>query len=272
VNALARRCVDDTVPDRAVPVQGADMDEAADHLVRKRVTHLDNLGERLREPRVARIVQAVLLGDRGETLDRGSDDFRYVQDLGLLSEGPDGLTASNPMYADVLTRELTVDVQSVVPRPAWPWKRADGTLDFPALIEAWRRWWRENADVLERGWAEGYPEAVPHLMLLAFLQRVVNGGGTVDREFAVGRGAIDLVVHFGGRRHVVEVKRVPNAKVSLESVVDAGIAQLKRYLDGLGEDEGWLVVFDQRPDRPWEERRWTREAEVGGKRLHLVGG
>ncbi len=52
-----------------------------------------------------------------------------------------------------------------------------------------------------------YPETVAHLALMAFLQRVVDGGGQVQREFAAGRGAVDLVVHFGGERFVVEIKR-----------------------------------------------------------------
>jgi hypothetical protein len=79
-------------------------------------------------------------------------------------------------------------------------------------------------------------------------------------------------VRFGGERHVVEVKRIPSDRVALESVVQAGTAQLARYLDRLGDAEGWLVVFDQRPGRTWEERTWTREVEVDGKRLHVVGG
>jgi len=36
-----------------------------------------------------------------------------------------------------------------------------------------------------------YPEAVPHFGLLAWLERVANGGGRVDREFAVGPGRLD---------------------------------------------------------------------------------
>jgi len=272
VNALAARCVDVTVTDPAVPIDAAAIDEAAEHLVRTRVTHLDNLGERLREPRVARIMQAVLLGDESEAMSRTSDDFLYVRDLGLLAEGPSGLGAANPMYAEILTRQLTVDVQSSIARPEWPWKRTDGTLDFPALMEAWRAWWRLHADSIRRDWADGYPEAVPHLMLLAFLQRVVNGGGTVDREFASGRGRIDLVVRYAGRTHVVEVKRVPPDRVTPERVIEEGVVQLAGYLDTLGEAEGWLVVFDQRSGRTWDERMWTLEREVRGKRLHLVGG
>ena len=41
-----------------------------------------------------------------------------------------------------------------------------------------------------------YHEVAPQLVLMAYLQRVVNGGGTVDREYGVGRGRIDLLVRW----------------------------------------------------------------------------
>jgi hypothetical protein len=43
-------------------------------------------------------------------------------------------------------------------------------------------------------------------------------------------------------------------------------------LDTVGLDHGWLVVFDVRPDRSWEERLWEREAEFEGKRIIVIGG
>ncbi|MDP6367831.1 MAG: hypothetical protein QF787_17130, partial [Nitrospinota bacterium] len=49
---------------------------------------------------------------------------------------------------------------------------------------------------------------LPHLSFMAFLQRVVNGGGEVLREYAAGRKAVDLVVTYGPDRFVVELKRV----------------------------------------------------------------
>jgi hypothetical protein len=271
VNALAARCVDVTVVDQREPVRAHHVDEAAEHLIRARVTHLDNLAERLREPRVARVLQAVLLGEGAETVDRRQDDFRYVLDLGLLTDTPSGLAPANPMYGEVMTRELTVNVQAAVPLPPRRWRRDDGSLDVPELLAAWRDCWRQNADVLDLAWAEGYPEAIPHLVLLAFLQRVVNGGGSVHREFALGRGAVDIVVEYAGQRHVIEVKRVAKAKVSLDSVVESGIVQLAGYLDTIGASEGWLIVFDQRSDRSWEGRLWAREVTREGKRLHLIG-
>lgn len=50
-----------------------------------------------------------------------------------------------------------------------------------------------------------------------------------------------------------------------------GVAQLGRYLDTVGLDHGWLVVFDVRPDQPWEARLWTATHEVDGKRVVVLG-
>src|SRR5204862_7527990 len=39
-----------------------------------------------------------------------------------------------------------------------------------------------------------------------FRSRVVNGGGRVEREYGLGRGALDLVIEWRGARHAIEVK------------------------------------------------------------------
>ncbi len=269
VNALARICVRELVVERTEPVTLSHVETARERLILARTTHLDSLSVRLQEPRVARIVEVVLLGDAPESIPYGSDDFQYVVDLGLVRRGLDGAEAANPIYREVLVRQLTYQAQSAVPRPAWPWSTPEGRLDFPALLDAFRAWWRENADILPDQ-MPGYPEAVPHLALCAFLQRVVNGGGRVHREFAAGRGAMDLLVVYGPDRFVVEIKRV-RSRDALETVVSRGTTQLSRYLDTLGLHEGWLVVFDVRPDRTWEDRLWAHDLEVEGKVLHVLG-
>jgi hypothetical protein len=106
---------------------------------------------------------------------------------------------------------------------------------------------------------------------MAFLQKVVNGGGRVTREFAGARGAIDLLVEYCGERHVIELKRVRPAHDAPARVREAGVRQLCRYLDTVGERHGWLLIFDQREGRTWEERLWAEELEVDGRMLHLRG-
>ena len=268
VNALADLCVTDLVPDRATPITQAHVDAAREQLILARRTHLDNLAERLKEPRVARVVEAALLGEDHDISYR-SDAFQYVVDLGLLRLGPDGAEAANPIYREVLVRELTYDMQLRARPPVRTWTDAAGHLDFAGLLEAFRGWWHTNAGALVRQ-APGYPEAVPHLALNAFLQRVVNGGGRVHREFATDRGAMDLLVVYGPERFGIEIKRVRDHD-GLETIVSGGVAQLCGYLESLGLDHGWLVVFDVRVGRSWDERLWQREVTHAGRTVTVLG-
>ena len=267
-NALAQECTEELVTDPDRTITAAHVDEAKERLILARTTHLHSLSERLKEPRVAKIVQAVVATD--EPVDYESDDFQYVVDMGLLRRGPDGAEASNPIYREILVRQLSYNTQANLARPWWPWALPDGRLDFPALLDAFLGWWRENAAEL-LSLRTPYPEIVPHLALMAFVQRVVNGGGRVTREFAAGRGAIDLLIEYGPERFVLEIKRVRD-RDSLESVREKGARQLARYLDTVSLREGWLVIFDARSGRSWQDRLWREDLEREGKVLRLRGG
>jgi len=271
VNALARTVVMEEIPDPATPVTVAHVDGARDRLVLARTTHLDSLAQRLREPRLAPILRAILLGDEHWNIRYDSDDFQYAVDLGLVRRGASGAEVMNPLYREVLARQLSLQAEAMIPPAWWPWRRPDGGLDFDALVTAFVGWWRQNADMLVLHEDEPYKEAAAHLAFMGFLQRLVNGGGSVEREYAAGRGRVDLVAHWGGERFVAELKRVPPGRRSLAEVRKEGIAQLAGYLDTLGLAEGWLLVFDQTPGRTWKQRCWRREVRVGDKRLHLRG-
>lgn len=269
VNALARIAVMELVPDLSQPIGADTVDVAKERLIQSRTTHLDALAERLKEARVARMIQPILLGDERVAYD--SDDFQYVVDLGLVRRGRDGAEAANPLYREVLARQLSYNVQENLPRPRWRWQTPSGGLDMHALVAAFLQWWRENAAIVEQYADRGYAEAVPHLAFMGFLQRVVNGGGTVHREFSAGRGRVDLLVTYGCERFVVELKRVPPQHRTLEAVREDGVEQLSEYLRTLGVAEGWLIIFDQRADRTWEDRLWAEERARDGLALHLFG-
>src|SRR5690606_41294174 len=134
---------------------------------------------------------------------------------------------------------------------------------MPKLMADWQVFWREDGHLAADGFH--YREAGPHLMLMAFLQRVVNGGGTVMREYGLGRGAPDLVVEWQGRRHAIEVK-LRRDTVTEQRALD----QATGYLDRLGLPEGWLVMFDLRSTLPWAERLTTRTVEHRGKQVSIV--
>ncbi len=262
-NALADQIVRRDVPDRTVEITAAHVDAAKETIILERRTHIDSLMARLREERVQRILAPMLVGDRA-TEDVLDDDFAYVLGLGFLRSEGGRYEIANPIYAEVLPRALTHTQQlQIVNEPAW-YVRPDGSLDMAKLMRDWQVFWRKDGHLAAAGFR--YREAGPHLMLMAFLQRVVNGGGRIEREYGLGRGALDLVVEWCGQSHAIEVK----LRRDTETEQDA-LDQLARYLEHAGLEEGWLVMFDLRSTLPWAERLTTREVEHRGKWVHIVG-
>ena len=265
VNALARWCVEEIHhDDYSRPITAADMHEAKEKIIRERGTHLDSLMERMKEPRVRRIVEPVMLGE-DRPVSRNSDDYLYALDLGLVKEDERRrLIPANPMYSEVIARYLTRDDQDdmLSSVPDTPWATDDG-LDMQGLLLAFQGFWRENAQ-MNRAPFE-YNEAYPHIVLQAFLQRVLNGGGEIIREMALGKGALDLGVLFRGFKYAVEVK----LRYLWDKSPEKALSQVRGYTDRLGVDEGWLVVFDPDMTKAWDEKISREDHSVDGKSIHV---
>jgi type II secretory pathway predicted ATPase ExeA len=272
VNALAYETTWDMKAgrDRSRPVTGEMIQQAKENLILRRVTHLDQLADKLQEPRVRRVVEALLVGDR-EPSAIPPDDLTYVRDLGLVkTEGQ--LAIANPIYQEVIPRELTFSTQlTISEEPAW-YIRPDGRLDLPKLLAAFQQFfWEHSESWLERF---DYKEAGPQLLMQAFLQRIVNGGGRVDREYGLGRRRTDLLVVWnypgGVQRAVIELKLVYG---SLAETLAAGLAQTWAYADASGAEEAHLVlvIFDRTPGKPWAEKIWRRQEEHRGTPITVWG-
>ncbi|MDX9723954.1 MAG: ATP-binding protein [Myxococcota bacterium] len=251
------------VPDRSQNVTRQHVLEAREILIERRDTHLDSLVARLREDRVRRIIEPILTGELKLDSATSDDDFSYVRDLGLVRLDKGQRVIANPIYQEIIPRVLTYQLQSSIPlEPAW-YIAEDGTLDLMKLLEGFVQFWHRNGEVLLRGMP--YQEAAPHLVLMAYLQRVVNGGGHILREFAVGTGRADLVISFGGRDDVLELKLLRD-KYTLED----GKQQVARYAKRLGRDHGYLVIFDNRVGSPWEERGRFEQHQHDGVELTVL--
>ena len=252
------------------PFTERDVYVAREALILRRDTHLDQLADKLREPRVRRVIEPLLGGGDAEYSDR---DFEYVRDLGLVAPGRT-LRVANPIYGEVLPRELTWVLQhEIAPQETAWYVRPDGSLDMDRLLAAFQEFFRQNSEHWIR--RAQYTEAGPQLVLQAFLHRVVNATGRIEREYALGSRRVDLLVVWpreGGRedRAVVECKLVKEGR-SLSRTVEEGLEQTKRYMDISGTDAGHLVVFDLRPDRSWAERIFREERDLEDARVTVWG-
>jgi len=236
-------------------------------IIQRRDTHIDSLLERLKEERVRKIVEPVIVGEE-KGFDFTDNDYQYVLDLGLLKNEKGVLLPSNPIYADVIIRKLSSEPQMTMDSadfpPHAPAYLSAGKLDMKKLLTDFQNFWRENSAIWQERFQ--YKEAAPHLILMAFLQRIINTGGRIDRELATGRGRIDLCIHYQNRKYPVEIKIRRDAKTP-----EQGKQQLADYMDTLGCDKGWLVIFDRRKKTSWKNKIFWKTAKVNDKEIHIAG-
>ena len=141
------------------------------------------------------------------------------------------------------------------------------------LLAAFQEFFREHSE----HWVERfqYKEAGPQLLLQAFLQRVVNSGGRIEREYGLGRMRTDLLIVWpisdgGGRmqKAVIECKVLHRG---LDDMLRTGLRQTRAYMDRCAATEGHLVIFDRRADRSREQKLYWRDQAAGGASVTVWG-
>ena len=260
VNALcASVCFENEAgQDRSRAIEADDIHAARETLILSRRTHLDQLAHKLGEARVRRVIGPILSGGQAQ---HDGPDLEYARDLGLLAADSPARIA-NPIYREVVPRELGYVVQDSLDVDAAWYVDDDGRLDMAKLLTAFRTFFAEHAEHW-LGRFDNYPEAAPQLILQAYLQRIVNGGGRIEREYGLGRGRTDLLVLWpreAGQpsdlweRFVIGCKVLRDSdRKSLAGTVEQGIEQTRAYMEQCGADEGHLVLMDRRSEAPRQD-------------------
>ncbi|MCL2295447.1 MAG: AAA-like domain-containing protein [Spirochaetes bacterium] len=273
VNAIAREITEEILKnDYSISVTKEMAEAAIQNLILTRPTHFDSLLERLKEPRVRKVIEPLILGEESEA--RTSDDYLYVKDLGLIKgEKGEPTIPANPIYAEIIVRFLSEEPQesielSLVNYTVPRYLKA-GKMDMGFLLRDFQAFWRENSEIWINRYEEKifqYAEAAPHLVLQAFLQRVMNGGGQITREMALGSKRADLCIVYDGQKYPIEIKILRN-----EKTITDGIVQTFEYMEKCGADEGWLVVFDRDTKKSWDEKIYIQPKNYNGKLITVVG-
>jgi hypothetical protein len=260
VNALAREVVDELKVPRAQPIEPAHLELARERLILARQTHLDSLVSKLHEPRVRRVLAPLLAGLELEQDLTYGDDVCYVRDLGLIAPN-DPVRPANAIYREVMLRVLSERPAGMIELPQRPYVRADGSLDLRVVLSEFAGFWTQHGEALAGTMA--YHEVACELVLCAWLQRLINGGGHIERQYALGRRRMDVLVRWPPQGNLLAPlslwqREALELKVWREGEacpLEAGLLQLETYLSALGLDHGWLVLFDRRSSRaPIAER------------------
>lgn len=270
VNALAHEIIEEMRVHPPDEITERHFDEAKERLIRTRSMHLDHLVMQLTEPRVERVVEPLLAGTfdgEGQTYE---EDVRYCRELGLVSRQRP-LQIANPIYSETVARALASFAEDRVPVDE-PKELCDldGKLEFEDIFKAFSSFWMTHGVDLARRMS--YPALGPQLVLMAFVQRVIDSKGYMDRVFGVGRGRIELLLRwpfegtFGERAWQKEGVVITNWETGRPDPLSEALPQTERYLDNHKLDHGALVIFDRRDDAP------TVTTRTGFKKIKTPAG
>jgi hypothetical protein len=271
INALAYEIINKILgKDYSIPITDILIDQAADLMIKRRDTHIDSLVDRLKEPRVARVMDSVFASTLSY-IPFNDDDRQYCIDLGLVvSNNNNELRPANAIYREVMVRVITDQIKDIINKtvPELPW--TNGKIIFLSdLLKEFQRFWRKGSlsfPMRKKDFiAYQYDEALYSFILEAFLQRLFNSKAQVLQQLSEGRGAVDIGIIYNKREYIIEIK------LKDHQTTEESLSQLARYLDTNGEKEGWLVIFDRSPKKKWEEKIYWNITEFDGKTIHVVG-
>ncbi len=269
VNAVAKEIIEEILKnDYLKPITKQLAKQAIQNIIMRRDTHIDSLLDKLKEKRVQEIIEPIIITIEKKdkhTIDFTGDDLQYCKDLGLIKEVNNVLKPANPIYAEVIIRELShnsqFDLQNKIKNV---WIDKTGKIDIDGLLKSFQVFWRENSDIWVGKYQ--YKEAAPHLIMQAFLQRIINGKGAVLREFAYAKKRIDLCVVYSKNKYPIELKMHYG-----KNTISDGLEQLSEYMDGFGEKTGWLIIFDRRKTITWDEKIYWKTKKYDNKIINIVG-
>jgi hypothetical protein len=269
VNALAYQACFVDVTDRNQSITKDTIERAKETLIKRCDTHIDVLIDRLQEPRVRTIIDAIM-STQSDMITFLTDDVQYVRDLGLIKQNT--FEIANPIYQEIVPRALAQITQERIQESSLFYQNPDGSLNMNKLLEKFTDFYRENSATWLADFQ--YKESGPHLLLMAFLQRIINGGGTIHREYALDRKRVDLLLRWPAtttaskpnQRIVIELKVLRSNKTLVE-----GLEQTAQYMDIANATEGHLVIFDRDVEKSWDQKIYHQIEQVGNKKITVWG-
>jgi hypothetical protein len=260
VSALAKTLVETIAPERRQKIALTHTDEAIQKLINSRNANFESLFNNAKKPEIFPLVLNLLIGRRRE-YNIQADNIDLGVKYGVFAEDNQQLILANLIYAQVLYKHFKEELQGtgiaeLVERNRFLDK--SGQLDFRRVMEKFQVFMKAKGSVLTKH--PTFKEATAQLLLLSYLDLLVNGKGWTFKEVQSGEGRIDVMCCYGQQKEVVELKLWYGARRYEE-----GLEQLAEYLESESLDHGYLLVFDRRKVK--RKRYTTRTHKVAGKKI-----
>jgi hypothetical protein len=260
VSVLAKLLVEKIVPNRKQRVRLDHAEHAIQELLAAPNPNFDSLFKNARNASLFPIVLDLLEG-KHRRYSIQNDAIRLGVKYGVFAAKDRQLSLANPIYAQALYENFEneleeFDISGLV--AANRVQDANGHLDFRQVLDKFQAFMKAKGATVSKH--RSFREATGQLLLLSYLDLLVNGKGWTFKEPQSGEGRIDVVCCYGRQKEIVELKLWYGARRYA-----AGMSQLAKYLDREGLDHGYLFVFDRRENA---KREYSfSEHTVAGKKI-----
>ena len=252
VSKLCKIFDEKTLPQKAERIWTTDdVDQNARQLTQESNVNFDDLSKNLdNNEDLYQLTQDVALGNR--RLDFNTND--WVANLGVLygifANRNGQLAIHNRIYQEVITSKMSFSAMRLngpmLQRYDDAFWLPGNQLNIRKVLLKFQEMMREEQNQKN----EGFLEREGRLLFLAFLKPVLNGHGYAVKEPQTSEEKrLDVFVTYHEHRYVVELKLWYGEKAH-----ENGLDQLTDYLDRMGLEEGYLLIFDHRKSKQWIDR------------------
>ncbi|MBN2442277.1 MAG: AAA-like domain-containing protein, partial [Spirochaetales bacterium] len=254
INALAYEICFEMIPRKQdiKEIKVRDVEEAAENLIQRREIHLKNLVDKLNEPRIKKIISAMLLGNEFPK-DVTEEDLRYVYYLGLINLKAGEVDIANEIYREVIPRALIYPTQMLIRYNLSWYMEEDGSLNIRKILRLFQVFFKKHYEQWVRRFT--YKEAGASLLLQAFLQRIIDGGGKIERRYGLGREYTTLIIEWPYKQEIQKtIIDIRYLTYSYKELAKNGVEVLVNTLKTMSISSGHLIIFNPAVDEFWEQK------------------
>jgi hypothetical protein len=225
-----------------------DVDVAALQLIRETNTNFDELSKNLdNNPDLYQLTQSIAIESEQFAYEPNDPTASLGIQYGIFADRK-GLAIHNLIYHQVIINKMSFRIQREHTRLlnpySTPYTLPGNRIDIPKVLLKFQEVMHSEYNQKERD----FLERQGRLVFLAFLKPILNGHGHTFKESQISEEKrLDVTVTYYQHQYVIELKLWRGQQAH-----ETGLDQLADYLDRLGLDEGFLLVFDPRVNKEWK--------------------
>lgn len=241
------------------------VEEAFQIILKEKNTNFDSLISNLENnEELYNAVFEIIITGREKGYNRHNPLIDLGETYGIFKEEDGKLRIHNRIYEQIIYNYMISKLELSTDMGGYNFRdnfiNGDGSLDFEKILAKFQQFMKEEYSEKD----SGFLERNGRLLFLAFIKPIINGRGFDFKEVQTSEERrLDVVVTYLDRCYVAELKVWYGEKAH-----EKGILQLCSYLDSLGLDKGYLIIYDTRRNA---RKEWKQESITAcGKEIYMV--